>query len=124
VASLIALLGSFAIAVSIVGDTFNHLPAQHEKELGRFCLEGIGATAAGSEAAVAGGGGGGGGGSAPQRIETTCLLTQGVVRTTQETEPLSVLGFIELNMSSAKAVLFFMTIDLGIVFSRVDWGVA
>ena len=120
-ASLIALLGSFAIAVSIVGDTFNHLPGQHEKELGRFCLEGIGATAAGSEPAAAGGGGGGG---APQRIETTCLLTQGVVRTTQETEPLSVLGFIELNMSSAKAVLFFMTIDLGIVFSRVDWGVA
>lgn len=106
-ASLIVLLGSFAVAVSIVGDKFNHLAGLHEKELGRYCLK---HTAASSNT------------SAPQRLETTCLLAQGIVRTTQETEPLSVLGLIELDMSSAKAVLFFMTVDLGIVFSRVDWG--
>ena len=101
------------VAVSIVGDQFNHWAGLHEKELGRFCLEG----GSGRNAAVAAGGG-----STTRGLEMTTLLAQGVVRTTQETEPLSVLGLIELNMSAAKAVLFFMTVDLGIVFSRVDWG--
>ena len=111
-ASLVVVLGSFAVAVSIVGDQFNHWAGLHEKELGRFCLEG----GSGRNAAVAAGG------STTRGLEMTTLLAQGVVRTTQETEPLSVLGLIELNMSAAKAVLFFMTVDLGIVFSRVDWG--
>jgi hypothetical protein len=113
-ASLVVVLGSFAVAVSIVGDQFNHWAGLHEKELGRFCLEGgSGRNAAAAVAA---------GGSTTRGLEMTTLLAQGVVRTTQETEPLSVLGLIELNMSAAKAVLFFMTVDLGIVFSRVDWG--
>ena len=111
-ASLVVVLGSFAVAVSIVGDQFNHWAGLHEKELGRFCLEG----GSGRNAAVAAGG------STTRGLEMTTLLAQGVVRTTQETEPLSVLGLIELNMSATKAALFFMTVDLGIVFSRVDWG--
>lgn len=109
-ASLIVVLGSFAVGVSIVGDKFNHLAGLHEKELGRFCLEG--GSGQNTGAAV----------STTRGLEMTTLLAQGVVRTTQETEPLSVLGLIELNMSAAKAVLFFMTVDLGIVFSRVEWG--
>jgi hypothetical protein len=104
-ASLIMLLGSFAVAISFIGDRFNHLAVVHVKELAKLGLE----------RARRGPGAGAGG------FAMATLLAQEVVRTTQAVEPLSVLGLIELNISSARAVFFFMTIDLGIVFSRVDW---
>ena len=88
---------------------FNHLAVVHVKELTKLGLE----RARRGPGAGAGAGAGG--------FAMTTLLAQEVVRTTQAVEPLSVLGLIELNISSAKAVFFFMTIDLGIVFSRVDW---
>jgi hypothetical protein len=107
--SLIMLLGSFAVAISFIGDRFNHLAVVHVKELAKLGLE---RARRGPGAGVGAGAGG---------FAMTTLLAQEVVRTTQAVEPLSVLGLIELNISSAKAVFFFMTIDLGIVFSRVDW---
>lgn len=38
-------------------------------------------------------------------------MAQEAVRTTQEAEPLSIFGLIDLNVGSAKAVLFLMTVD-------------
>ena len=110
-ASLIIVLGSFMVAVSMVGDTFNHIATAHEKELGKLGLEG---RLRGDKPAA-------GSSSSSSSLATASLLAQGVVRATQLAEPLSVLGLIELNISSAKAVLFFMTVDLGIVATRIDW---
>eukprot|EP01052_Picozoa_sp_SAG31_P039013 SAG31_NODE_5322_length_2610_cov_1.405814_3_plen_231_part_00 len=112
-ATLIILLGSFAVSMSVVGDKFNHLAAVHVRELAKV---GIYSTQIDSSAALNDPTGLGRG-----NLATSVLVAQELVRATQEVEPLSILGLIELNVGAAKAVLFFMTIDLGIVFSRIDW---